>query len=295
MIAISKSLLSGLDWSTPPVKCSPLPVKPEAGHSANVVRESGPLTEFLTTGIPLHVGDSAGLMHLGAVAELLQAISTEANAGPLEAKVAAGVPQDRITAGPQPVAGPSQRRPVGLFHLEPLPLQAAVEPQLGTLQPGATVVPPHPPHQGVVAEPLQLGASAGPVTTAGPPHLGSTAGPPQLGVAVGPLQLGSDIHQLQDPMVVMSLPEFETVDETNLGRFSQVLACRSVLGEDVLPQSTFKGDSRRGLKMLDKSQLSQLFTLINHRPSFLLRLISTHSSRKTSCLLFPNSAKKCGG
>ena len=67
-----ESLLIGLDWS-PPLKWSPPPVKPEtglplsmqseAGHSANVARERGPLTEFLTTRIPPQVGDSAGLMH----------------------------------------------------------------------------------------------------------------------------------------------------------------------------------------------------------------------------------------
>ena len=64
--------LLGLD-PFPPVNLKsvaepPVSIQSEAGHSANVAREKGPLAEFLTTGVPPHI-DSAGLMHLGAVAE----------------------------------------------------------------------------------------------------------------------------------------------------------------------------------------------------------------------------------
>ena len=112
-----ESLLS-LDWSPPPINLKPKKeppgkLRPEggppvslqhrAGYSANMTGEKGPLTEFLTSGVLPHVRDDAGLMHLGAVAELLQSMSTDS-----KEKVVMSVLQNGNTAGPQPVvAGPS--------------------------------------------------------------------------------------------------------------------------------------------------------------------------------------------
>ena len=67
-------------------------------------------------------------------------------------------------------------------------------------------------------------------------------------------------HTLQDPSVVMGLLEFKIVDATNVGKFARALASRVVFGDDILRQSTVKGDSRRGLEMLDRTKLSQLLT-----------------------------------
>ena len=78
--------LLGLD-PFPPVNLKPVVepavnIQSEAGHSSNVAREIGPLTEFLTTGVPPHI-DNAGLMYLGAVTELLQSLSVGKSTAPL--------------------------------------------------------------------------------------------------------------------------------------------------------------------------------------------------------------------
>ena len=305
-------------------------IQSEAGHSA---REKGPLTEFLTTGVPPHI-DSAGLMHSGAVAELLQSLSAGKNVAPHGTGVLAGCPQDQTA---QSAAAP--------FMLESTKLQTVAQSQPRPPQLGAAAGPHQlgfsagPPQLGTAAGPLQLGTAAGPSqlgiaagpplqlgtsatllhlgtaigtpqlgTSAGPPQLGTaagtlqlgtTAGPSQLGIAAGPppqlgtsatlLQLGTAIgtpqlgttarplqlgaaveppHTLQDASVVMDLLEFRIVDETNVGKFARALARRVVFGDDILCRSTFKGDSRRGLEMLDRTKLSRLFTLIHRHPSF---------------------------
>ena len=64
-------------------------------------------------------------------------------------------------------------------------------------------------------------------------------------------------HTLQDPSVVMGLLKFRIVDATYVGKFAQALASRVVFGDDILRHSTFKGDSRRGLEMLDRTKLNQ--------------------------------------
>ena len=161
--------LLGLD-SFPPVNLKPVAepavnIQSEAGHSSNLAREKGPLTKFLTTWIPLHI-DSAGLMHLGAVAELLQSLSAGKSTAPLGTGVVAECPQDQ-TAGVQPAAVPSQSQ------LEPMQSQIAAQSQPGPPQLGATV--------GI----LQLGSSAR------PPRVGTSAGSPQLGTAAGQPQVGT--------------------------------------------------------------------------------------------------------
>ena len=90
-----ESLLS-LDWSPLPVNLKsaagpPVSLKPVVEHSGNVARERGLLTEFLMTGKlpPVHAGEDAGFMHLGATAEVLQSLSAE-NVGPPKEAVAAG-------------------------------------------------------------------------------------------------------------------------------------------------------------------------------------------------------------
>ena len=313
--------LFGLD-PFPPVNLKPVAepavnIQSEAGHSSNVAREKGPLTEFLTTGVPPHI-DSAGLMHLGAVAELLQSLSAGKSTAPLGTGVSTECQQDQ-TAGVQPAAVLSQSQleptqPQTAASSQPGPSQVGTSgglPQLGTaagsLQPGTPVrtpqlgTSPGPPQLGTSAGTPQLGTAAGQLqlgttigtsqlgTTVAPPQLGTATEPPQVGTSVGtpqlgtaikppelgttarPLQLGVTVgppHTLQDPSVVMSLLEFKIVDATNVGKFARALASRVVFGDDILRQSTFKGDSRRGLDMLDRGKLSQLFTLIHRHPSF---------------------------
>ena len=239
---------------------------------------------------PPQLGTSAGPPQLGSSAEPPQ-LGTAA--GPPQLGTAAGPPQLGTAAG-QPqlgtTAGPSQ---LGI---------AAGPPQLGTsaalLQLGTTAGPSQlgnaagPPQLGTAAGPPQLGTAAGPPqlgTTAGPSQLGIAAGPPQLGTSAALLQLGTAIrtpqlgttarplqlgaaveppHTLQDASVVMGLLEFRIVDETNVGKFARALASRVVFGDDILHRSTFKGDSRRGLEMLDRTKLNRLFTLIHCHPSF---------------------------
>lgn len=94
------------------------------------------MTEFLTSGVLPQVGNDAELMYLGAVAELLQSMSTD-----IKEKVVMSVLQHGNTAGPQPVvAGPSimmQRcRPDRLLNVQQSQLQAiaAIAGHSGTAQ-----------------------------------------------------------------------------------------------------------------------------------------------------------------
>ena len=162
-------------------------------------------------------------MYLGAVAELLQSMSTD-----IKEKVVMSVLQHGNTAGPQPVvAGSSmmmQRcRPDRLLNVQQSQLQAI-----------AAIAG----HSGTASAPLQPGAAAG------LPYL------------------------MQDPAEVMQLPEFISVSEANVGKFARALVLRSVFGEKVLRQSTIKGDNKRGLRMLNRTKLDELFALIHHHPSF---------------------------
>ena len=73
---------------------------------------------------------------------------------------------------------------------------------------------------------------------------------------------------MQDPADVMQLPQFILVSELHVGKFAQALALRSLFGEEVLQQSTIKDDNKRGLRMLNRTTLGELFALIHHHPSF---------------------------
>ena len=136
-----ESLLS-LDWSPLPVNLKsaagpPVSLKPLVEHSGNVARERGPLTDFLTTGkLPpvCTCRRRCRFYALGSCGRMLQSLSAE-NAGPPKETVVAGhplhgLPWEKTTAGPQPIAGQSWHRLTRL-HLEPPLLQATAHSQLG--------------------------------------------------------------------------------------------------------------------------------------------------------------------
>ena len=112
----------------------------------------------------------------------------------------------------------------------------------------------------------QPGAAAGyPGTASAPPQLGTAAGLP---------------YRMQDPADVMQLPEFISMSESNVGKFARALALRSVFCEEVLRQLTIKGDNKRGLNMLNRTKLGELFALIHHHPSFVHYTKADFNTRK---------------
>ena len=167
--------------------------------------------------------------------------------------------------------------------LESLRVNNQKEGSAGLLQPGAAVGLLQPgantgsSQLGATAELLQpgaatgssqLGATAGllqPDATTGSSQLGATAGllqpgaatrSSQLGATAGLLQPGAATRpsqQLKDLSDIVNLPEFAVVNVANVGKCARALASRLVFGDT--HQSTFKGDSKRGLEMLDKTSL----------------------------------------
>ena len=233
-------------WSLPPVNLKPLAGQPESitPERGRCVPTAGLLQPGATVGL-LQPGATTGSSQLGATAEILRLGAATGfsqlgtTAGVLQPGAAAGSSQLGTTAGilqPNAATGSSQ-----------LGTTAGL-PQLGAATGSSQL--------GTTAELLQPGAATGSW------QLGATAGLLQPGATTRPPQ------QLQNPSDIVNLPEFFVVNEANVGKFARTLASRSVFGDNVLRRSTFKGDSKRGLEMLDKTKLTHLFTVIHNHPSF---------------------------
>ena len=226
---LSMDLFPPVDVNNP-VAESPVSTRFEAGDSASISLIAGQPQLGATAG-QLQLGATAGQPDLGATGQPLQSGATEG--------------QTQLGATAQ------------------------------LLQLGATA---QPLQLGATAQPLRLGGIAGPpklrtVTAArGLPQLGDITGSPHVGSTAGQLKLEaltrSPQQQCVDPVEILHLPEFAVLNDANVGKFARALASRSLFGDDVLQRSTLRGDTKRGLQMLDKTKLYQLFAIVHRHPSF---------------------------
>ena len=69
-----------------------------------------------------------------------------------------------------------------------------------------------------------------------------------------------------DPSLIIEASANYT--KKDVGRLGRALAANVFFGDDVLVQSTPRGDKNRGLARLDPVKLSQIMTLIHHHSSF---------------------------
>ena len=81
-------------------------------------------------------------------------------------------------------------------------------------------------------------------------------------------QLPGKTHQEFDAETMLLQNSAEVMNEFTVGWVARALASRSVFGNDVLCRSTFNGDYKRGLQMLDRTKVAELLTLIHQHPSF---------------------------
>ena len=180
---------------------------------------------------------------------------------------------DWLTGGGLPSIASQDTAPTGLPESRQLQPTLAGTPQL---QPTLAGTPQQQPTLAGTPQqqPTLAGTPQQQPTLAGTPQQQPTlAGTPSTS-ATGSGRLGHGTRQVRKRLSSSLVSPTEVLDQNSqysiadVGKLGRALAVRSLFGDSVLVHSTPKGDSSRGLDVLDPQKLHTLVETIHYHPSF---------------------------